>query len=264
MQRQTRTARPAVVFTIAALIIILIITVPSLRRLSLDVLTWASKPITGTSVAIIDRFGWSTSLRQSNDAEITLRQQLERVTKELATTRQQLESQENAGRLTSFLSHAQLPSATAAVIGYSPDPGIQSLVINIGHDHGLKVGQGVITDDGWMIGKIQTVHEVTSSVLLLNDPQSLVLARIQNTVGSQGVVRGERGLVIRLDLIPKNDQVNVGQAIVTSGLEPGLPPDLLIGTVASLEQRSGEVFQRALVNIPIRYGRVRNVAVITI
>lgn len=264
MQRQTRSVRPVVVVGVVIFLASLIVIVPSFRRASLAWLTSASQPITSGSLGLLDRLGWSSALRQTSQSETTLRQQLEQVTKELSTTRKQLETQENATRLAEFLSNVNLPAVSAAVIGYSPDPGIQSLVINSGSVDGVKVGQAVITDNGWMIGKIQSVHESTATVLLLTDAQSLALARIQNTAGSQGVVHGERGLALRLDLIPKNDQVAVGQPIVTSGLEPGLPPDLLIGTIANVEQRSGEVFQRALINVPIRYGRVRNVAVITL
>ncbi len=264
MQRQTRTVRPVAVVSVVIIIAAVIILVPAFRQQSVRWLTGASRPVTAVSLNLIARLGWSSALHQSSDTETDLRQQLAGVSRELADTRKQLETQENAGRLADFVSRVELPSVSATVIGYSPDPGIQSLIINSGRDQGLKAGQGVITDDGWMIGKIQSVHAATATVLLLNDAQSIVLARIQNAAGSQGVVRGERGLTLRLDLIPKNDQVTAGQPIVTSGLEPGLPPDLLIGTVAEVEQRSGEVFQRALINIPIRYGRVRNVAVITL
>lgn len=264
MQRQTRTVRPVVVISVIAAVTIAVILTPPLRRQVVRLLTGVSRPFTSASLTLIDRIGWSTSLKQTSESESQLRQQLAGVSRELADTRQQLEAQENAARLADFVSRVDLPTVSAAVIGYSPDPGIQSLIINAGRDQGIKTGQGVITDDGWIIGKIQSVHESTATVVLLTDNQSIVLARIQNTAGSQGVVRGERGLTLRLDLIPKNDQVSVGQPIVTSGLEPGLPPELLIGTVASIEQRSGEVFQRALINLPIRYGRVRNVAIITL
>jgi rod shape-determining protein MreC len=264
MQRQTRTVRPAVVVSVVALVAVLVILIPAVRRPVLRTLTGISQPIASGSLGLLDRLGWSTAVHQSTDTEEQLREQLTSVSRELADARKQLETEANAERLEEFISRVQLPAISAAVIGYSPDPGIQSLIINSGRDRGLRVGQAVITDDGWMVGKIQSVHEATSTVLLLNDTQSIVLARIQNTAGSQGVARGERGLTVRLDLIPKNDHVGVGQAIVTSGLEPGLPPDLLIGTVAEVEQRSGEVFQRALITTPIRYGRVRNVAVITL
>lgn len=262
MQRQTRTARPAVIVSIFCLVALGIILVPPIRRAVIIGFTSASGPITQASFNLLERFGWSSALRQTTENEAVLRTQLQLVTKELAVAREELEVQQTTDRLAGFLARVSLPSISAAVIGYSPDPGIQSLVINIGRNADIRAGQAVITDEGWLIGKIQIVHETTASVLLLNDAQSLVLSRVQNEAASQGVVRGERGLTVRMELIPKSDSLTPGQPVVTSGLEPGIPPDLLIGTIAAIEQRAGEVFQRALITTPIRYGRVRSVAVI--
>lgn len=261
MQSQTRRARPVVVLLVIIVVLLTSVLVTPVRRGLTKMLTAVTQPLTRASQATLERLGISSSFQQPADNE-QIRAQLEAVTRELSDARQEIQSRQTADQLGQFLGRSTFPTVPAAVVGYSPDPGIQSLVINVGHDQGLKLGQAVVTGDGWMIGKISAVHEVTSVVLLLTDTQSLVLASIQNTVLSQGVIRGERGLAAQMDLIPKNDVVTVGQAVVTSGLEPGVPPDLLVGTIAKIEQRSGEVFQRARLSVPIRYGRVRQVAVI--
>lgn len=263
MQAQSRSGRPVIFVSILSVLIIIVVAFPILRRSVWRGLTSASKPIAQGTVSLLERAGWPSALRQPTQAETELESQLAALTRQLATARQELQARQTSDQLGAYLQANPFPTVSAAVIGYSPDPGVQSFVINVGTSSGIRTGQAVLTGDGWLVGKIITVHASSSVVLLLTDTQSLILAGIQNSSASQGVVRGERGLTIRMDLIPKNDQIEVGQTVVTSGLEPGIPPDLLIGTIATVEQRSGEVFQRALVTVPIRYGRIRNVAVIT-
>lgn len=263
MQAQTRRARPILIVGLAGIFLVGALAFRPVRQLLFRGVTSVSQPISRGSLAVLRSFGWSSALRQTPNATLELEQQLAAVSRQLSEASQELQSRQTADQLAAYLGKVSYPTVPAAVIGYSPDPGIQSLVINVGKNKNVKIGEPVMTGDGWMIGKILTVHEATSVVLLLTDAQSLALASIQNATVSQGVVRGERGLAIRMDLIPKNDTIVIGQSVVTSGLEPGIPPDLLLGTISNIEQRSGEVFQRARLNVPIRYGRVRQVAVIT-
>ncbi len=262
MKVPTRAVRPVVLFGV--LVSCLIAVTPTLRRPFVHGFTTAAGGLTATTTSLLERTGLTSTIRLTSPSEVSQQDQLAAVTRQLAAARQEIQSRATADQLGQFVLRLSYPSVAAAVVGYSPDPGVQSLVINVGRDRDIRAGQAVITGDGWLIGKIAIAHETTSTVVLLTDAQSLVLASIQNDVASQGVVRGERGLAVQMDLIPKNDRVQVGQSVVTSGLEAGIPPDLLIGTVSSIIQRTGEVFQRSLINVPIRYGRVRQVAVVTL
>lgn len=263
MQAQTRRVRPAVFLATVGIVILVMLLIAPVRQWMVTVVTGGARPLAQLSLSTAERFNWPTSLRQSSPSENQLQAELAATAQQLAKARQELQARQTGDELAEYLQQAAVPTKAASVIGYSPDPGVQSFVINIGRRDGLGPNQAVITGDGWLVGKTVTVHETTTVVLLLTDAQSLVLASVQNSTLSQGVVRGERGLTIRMDLIPKNDSIVIGQSVVTSGLEEGIPPDLLIGTVSAIEQRSGEVFQRARITIPIRYGRVRQVAVVT-
>ncbi len=261
MRSQTRTSPWYFYLSIGAVLII-VLAIPSVRQHVWQGVTSTSRPIFNTSTNLLNRFGWNSSLHEETPSQQALREQLQAVTVQLAQTRQILEDQGVATRLNEFITTTKLRTISANVVAFSPDPGIQSFVINIGRNQHLRPGLGVITDQGILIGKIITVREATATVLLLNDPQSIVLARLQNDRQSQGAIRGQRGLTVQMDLIPKNDTIERGQTIVTSGLEDGIPPDLVIGTIASTEQRAGEVFQRARVNLPLRFVRVHVVAVV--
>lgn len=106
------------------------------------------------------------------------------------------------------------------------------------------------------------VHQNQSTVLLITDRQSVLASRIQNQQQSPGVIRGERGLALQMGFIPKNDTVKNGDTVVTSGTEPLIPPDILIGSVASSSSRAGDLFQQAIITPSAPLERLRVVAVI--
>jgi rod shape-determining protein MreC len=83
-------------------------------------------------------------------------------------------------------------------------------------------------------------------VRLLNDNSSKIGATILNTDRSLGVVEGGYGLSVKMNFIPRNEIVKVGDIIVTSGLEAGMPRGLLIGSVTAIENETYRPFQAAL------------------
>lgn len=191
-----------------------------------------------------------------------LRAELRQVSQQLAISQKKLEDSQTLANLDKFVNQAHLDAIVAAVIAYSPDPGVQSVVIQQGTDRGVAPGLAVITNDGILIGVVVRATTATATVRLLFDSQSKVLAKIQNEAQSRGLILGQRGLAIKLELIPRNDKVEAGQTVVTSGLDPKIPPDLLIGTVRSTTAEAGGLFQTADVSSPIEFNRLTAVAVV--
>jgi len=229
-------------------------------------LEWAlatsARPLTASGRWLNDHLFSSRNINQLRDERDELRQQLTDVTTQLHRSQLKLDVSRTIEQLSDYLAATNRSAVTAEVISYSADPGIKSLTINQGQKAGLKIGQAVVTDDGFLIGRIQIAHQSTATVLLLTDPQSVVGSRIENSVGSLGLLTGERGLSLRMELIPKSDQIEAGQTVVTSGVDPIVPPDLLIGSVQKVISRPGELFQSAQILSPIQFNRVKIVAVI--
>ena len=196
------------------------------------------------------RWAWpwdaSRLAAQLHDAQTQNAQLLKRV----ADAQSQIASVAASDRLRTLLTPLNHTTVLASVIGYSPDPGVQSVTIDRGTSDGLLVGMAVVSDAGVVVGKVVNVGASTSSVILLSDSQSSILARINSTAHSPGVVKGDQGVSLRMELIPKNDTVAVGDTVVTSGSEDRIPPDLPIGTIQDVATRPGDVFQNAKVQSP--------------
>lgn len=136
----------------------------------------------------------------------------------------------------------------AEVIGKNIDSFGQTIILNRGEPDEIKAGQAVITGRGALVGKVIKVEKNVSLARLLNDNQSKVAATVLNQEKSLGLVEGGYGISIRLNFIPQNEVVKVGDMIVTSGLEADIPKGLLIGTVAAVEKEAYQPFQKAILS----------------
>ena len=134
----------------------------------------------------------------------------------------------------------------AEVVGKNTDSADKTIIINVGEEAGLKVDQPVVAGDGILVGKITKVEKQLAVVRLISDNQIKVAATVLNNERSLGVVEGGYGLSVRMSFIPRNEVVQVGDQIITSGLELNIPRGLLIGSVAAVENEPYQPFQQAV------------------
>ena len=161
-----------------------------------------------------------------------------------------------------FLSRQPYRTVTARIIGQSPDYSEHILIINRGSKDGLGTGYPVIAEEGIIIGKIVVVDRNQAKAMLLTDGHSKVAAAILNQDRTIGLVEGQYGLSLKMDLIPQNEQVKAGDLVITSGLEENIPKGLLIAKVDHLTTQTNDVFQGALLNLLVDYNKIDIVSVI--
>ncbi len=139
----------------------------------------------------------------------------------------------------------------------------QVIILNRGVADGVKIDQPIIYGDGILIGKIIKVENNISFARLLNDNQSKIAATVTNSNHSLGVVEGGYGLSIKMNFIPRNENVAIGDQIITSGIELSIPNGLVIGKVAAIENESYQPFQQAVITPAVEYQKVNLVSIIT-
>lgn len=168
----------------------------------------------------------------------------------LATANVKLKSleQENAElrKLLNFFQRRNFTMVTVDVVGKNTNSNEKMIIIDAGESAGIKIGQPVIAGDGILIGTIARTEPTMSLVRLINDNQSKIAATLLNKDGSLGVVEGGYGLSVRMNFIPRNETILIGEKIITSGLEQNMPRGLLIGEVAVVENEAYQPFQQAV------------------
>lgn len=139
------------------------------------------------------------------------------------------------------------PALLARVLSETDVDVFHGLVIDRGTEDGVRPGQAVVAGDGLIVGKVFEARRRTASVLLLSDSKSRLAVTVQNATDTIGVLDGDRGLSMAIDLIPQTETLSPGDIVVTSGIEPGIRRGLIVGTVEKVMKRTQDPFQSATV-----------------
>ena len=121
----------------------------------------------------------------------------------------------------------------------------ETIIIDKGSKDGVYPGLAIVSGQGMIIGKVAEAKENISQVNLTNSSKCKLAATILNEDKTSGVTEGELGLTIKMEFIPQEEEVNIGDIIVTSGLEQAIPRGLVIGKVTQVEKENNEIWQFA-------------------
>lgn len=161
-----------------------------------------------------------------------------------------------------FFTSTTFETIGADVIGKNLDPIGSTIIINRGSNDNVAVGNPVVAENGVFVGKVARVEDRQAVVRLVNDNQSRVAATVMSRDKSIGIVEGGYGISIRLNFIPQNETLSVGDIVVTSGLESGIPRGLALGRVEAVEKESYQPFQQAVLTPLVSLDKLSVVSVI--
>ncbi|HNW55758.1 MAG TPA: rod shape-determining protein MreC [bacterium] len=163
-----------------------------------------------------------------------------------------IEENENLRKLVDFQKIRQFKLKTANIIYRGQTGGLlapnQTLIIDLGTKQGLTSDLAVIDQRGNIVGKIGQVKEDSAEVLLVTNKDCRLAAGVASSSKTIGLVRGNLGLTVNLEMVPQTETLQIGQEIVTSGLEPSIPRDLPIGKVESISKENNDLWQSADLN----------------
>ncbi len=163
------------------------------------------------------------------------------------------EEKESGREQTNFLAKAGLAAITAKVVGRNLQSDFQTVILDKGSNDGVAVNLPVVAENGVIVGKVVEVGKNNCQILLVNDGHSSLAATIQNQEKTKGVVVGQRGLSLKMEMIPQDELINVGEMVITSGLEASIPRGLIIGQIEQVivwpNSLFQEVFLKTLINL---------------
>lgn len=174
------------------------------------------------------------------------------------------EYEQQANTLTDLLSIKNtynLTTTAASVIAHSTDSWSSTITIDKGSSSGISVGMPVSSSTG-IIGQVSEVSLTTSVVRLITDENSGVSAMIQSS-RAQGSLSGSADGTLRLTLVRTDQQVSVGDMVITSGLGGVYPRGLPLGTVSNITKTSGALYYEITVEPLSNIHALENVLVIT-
>jgi len=144
-------------------------------------------------------------------------------------------------QLLDFRSHLPSVTVTATIIANSASNWFQSCLIDKGSAHGVRAGMSVVTPLG-VIGRVVEVTAQSAKVLLLTDPNSGIDVIVQRT-RARGIVSGSLENSTILKYVKRSEDVQIGDRLITSGLDGIFPKGLMVGTVTKVRKQTLGLFQ---------------------
>jgi len=200
------------------------------------------------------------NLVQVRRENVRLREEIKTLNQSLAAAGEALHENERLSRLLEMRKTVREPTVPAAVIGEDVTPWFRTLTIDQGSSRGVREGMPVLAAGG-VVGQTIKVTPNSSRVLLLTDHASGIAALIQRS-RARGVVKGSGESLCSLEFTMREEDVTVGDLVVTSGVggvfEKGLP----IGTVTMVKKGKYGIFQTVTIKPVVSTAHLEEVLVV--
>lgn len=187
--------------------------------------------VTGFLITIVTPFSAAGNIFQLWSENRELRELLASMTLELAEQSEGLKENSRLRRMMDFKERNIYSLIPAEVIGLTDDLELRGLLIDKGVEDSVKIDMAVITVDG-IVGRVYRSHSGSAVVQLITDINMGAAARLISN-REDGIIHTAGGGGLSMDIVPISAFVNVGDTVVTSGLDGVFPEGLPVGLVRS-------------------------------
>lgn len=194
--------------------------------------------VTGTVNGVWNDYINLVEVRQENKA---LKKSVETLNQRVLIGNEAIMARSRLNALLNLKETTDMPSIAVSVIGEDSSAWFKTLVVDRGSAEGLREGQPVVAAGG-VVGRLVKVAANSSRVLLLTDHASAIAAQVQRS-RARGVVRGAGNGRCSMEFTVKDEDVKVGDTVISSGMGGVFPKGLPIGEVTMVKKGEYGVFQ---------------------
>jgi len=148
----------------------------------------------------------------------------------------------------------------AEVIGKDPSPWFKTIIIDKGTDDRVRKGMAVVISDG-VVGQVISASSHYSKVLLITAHNSSADALVQRT-RARGIIQGGATGRCAFKYVLRKHDVQVGDRVITSGLDDVFPKGLSIGQVSRVIKPDAGIFQEVTVIPYVEFEKLEEVLVV--
>jgi rod shape-determining protein MreC len=171
---------------------------------------------------------------------------------------------ERLRKLLELRSRSSFEGKAAQVLYDAADPYTRRIVIDKGAAQGVEPGSPVI-DEGGVLGQVTRVHPLVSEVALVIDRDQAIPV-LNTRTGARSVAFGDPlayGGSLELRFMSGNADVQVGDLLVTSGMDGVYPAGLPVAKVDKVERRADSAFAKIYCTPQAQVLAARHVLVVT-
>ncbi|GAB1388462.1 MAG: hypothetical protein AMXMBFR78_37490 [Rubrivivax sp.] len=205
--------------------------------------------------------GLEAALGSAEDA----RKRLAAQSGQLARTERLAQENERLRALLALRPEIVARTQAAEILYEAADPFSRKVIVDRGATHEVAAGSPVI-DEAGVLGQVTRLYPLTAEVTLSIDKDGAIpvlnTRTQQRSVAFGGLQLPGGGGALELRFLPANADVQVGDALVTSGLDGVYPPGLPVARVAAVQRRSEVGFARILLEPAARVEGVRHVLIV--
>ena len=118
-----------------------------------------------------------------------------------------------------------------------PNPISQRIVINRGQNQGLRLGSPIANDAG-ILGQVVRLFDNSAEVSLLEDRDFAVPVLVARNGLRAAVVGTGRGKHLELRYLPVASDLEVGDILLTSGVDGVYPPGFAVAVISKIERNT--------------------------
>jgi rod shape-determining protein MreC len=215
-----------------------------------------------------DAAGWFGDLLHAKSENRKLKAEKEQLLQQAILNAAALRENAQLKRALGYLEGPRFPQdfrpVVARVIARPSPQFAQRIVVSAGKNNGVVKHDAVVTADG-LVGEVTWVGSSVARVTLITDPTSAVSALDIQTNASGIFQMGQSAPI--LDRVTKDQVVNKGDVVVTSGFRSGdlsslYPRGIPLGVVASANQSDTDVYKQIQVDPFVKFSDLEAVIVL--
>ena len=217
-----------------------------------------------SSTVVVGRGLWSgyVSLRGAHEEKTELQEQIARLQLQLQTQDALVQQAQSLERLLELDRTVDLMTLSARVIGVDATPWFRTVTVDRGIRDGVEAELAVIAPGGVVGRVVGTPWMRAARVQLIIDRNAAAGALIERTRVPGVVVGSGDGASLRMQYVSNLEDVQVGDAVVTSGADGIYPHGLAVGRVTSV-RRGPSVYKSITVEPAMEFDRMEHVLIVT-
>jgi len=154
----------------------------------------------------------------------------------------------------------------ANIIAIDPGNWFNVFKVDIGSSEGVRSDCPVVTSAKSLVGRVISSDITSSKVVTIIDEERAVSGWIAKAGGGHAIVRGDMRLkdkgLCKMDYIPLEVDVEVGDVIETSGIGGIYPKGIVIGKVTEVRKTNSELDRYAIIQPAADFKRLEEVFVL--
>lgn len=223
----------------AAVAVGLVMSTTAVRDRISTALGWVERPIvrqTDTAENAVELLFFSR--RELADRIVRLEEQVRAIAQNAAQWGASQNELTQAYTLLDYRARSSQTVVVARVLFREREGKAIFVMIDRGVSDGIARGQAVVTGDGVLLGVVEEAMATSARVGLVTNAHTRIGVRRVQDRETIGVIDGSTEPYVRVRFVPSFIESRPNDVIVTSGIDPGIPANLVIGTVRETSDES--------------------------